>query len=186
MIEQRFRLGNKPGSLGVSCKQTGLALAGVPLLRPNPLGFVPRSVFEIDALTEAAYLGTINTARLMPGLTLVARALSEGDLVKAMIAAVLLKLPELDWNGAARIACADDVLAKYDPNEPRNWHGRWTTGGEECEPEESDSGILTDVAYQGTYHDQVVAELAAFYRTQGARANSDRGESGWIPIGLNF
>ena len=55
---------------------------------------------------------------------MVARALSENEMVRAMIAAVLLKLPELDWDGAVRIAQADDTLSKYDPDEPRDFHGR--------------------------------------------------------------
>jgi hypothetical protein len=46
-----------------------------------------------------------------------------------MIAAVHLRLRELDVEAAARIGAVDDFLAKYDPNEPRDWHGRWTTGG---------------------------------------------------------
>ena len=67
--------------------------------------------------------------RLTGGLRAVANALNQGDLTRAMIAAVWLGLPPLDWDGAARIAQAQDALEKYDPDEPRDWRGRWTSGG---------------------------------------------------------
>ena len=44
-----------------------------------------------------------------------------------MIRALLLKLPDLDWAGAVRIAQADEALRKYDPDEPRDSRGRWTS-----------------------------------------------------------
>lgn len=64
----------------------------------------------------------------MGGLDAVAGALNQGEMTRALIAAVLLKLPELDWNGAVRIAQANCALAKFDPSESRDWRGRWTTG----------------------------------------------------------
>jgi len=45
-----------------------------------------------------------------------------------MIAAVFLRLPDLDPDGADGIAKVDALLQKYDPNEPRDRRGRWTTG----------------------------------------------------------
>jgi hypothetical protein len=65
----------------------------------------------------------------MGGLGAVARALNAGDMVRASIAAVHLRLPPLDWPGAVRIAEAHDLLKQYDPNEPRDARGRWTTEG---------------------------------------------------------
>jgi hypothetical protein len=67
---------------------------------------------------------------LTKGLLAVADALNEGETARAMIAAVQLKLPPLDWHGAVRILRAENALAKYNfnPTEPRDWHGRWTTG----------------------------------------------------------
>ena len=64
----------------------------------------------------------------MPRLEAVARALNAGETALAMTSAVLLKFPEPDWNAAVRIAQADELL-KYDPDEPRDWRGRWTTRG---------------------------------------------------------
>jgi hypothetical protein len=106
-----------------------LSLAGVPLLQKTALGFEPRSAREIEALAKSAYGANVEPARWLPGLGVVAKALNRGDLGRAMIAALQLRLTELDWGGAIRVAHTDDALAKYDPNEPRDWRGRWTTGG---------------------------------------------------------
>jgi contact-dependent growth inhibition (CDI) system restriction endonuclease-like protein len=124
-----FGLSNEPGTLGLSCNQTGLALAGVPLLRLTEGGFAPRSPAEIARLLSAAYDIDADTTSVMAGLGVVANALNGDDTVRAMIAAVQLKLPALDWDGAVRIARAEEALRKYSRNQPRDWHGRWTTGG---------------------------------------------------------
>jgi hypothetical protein len=124
-----FGLSDEPGTLGLSCSQKGLALAGVPLLRHAEHGFVPRSPTEIARLLGAAYDIDADVSAVMAGLAVIARALNGGDTVRAMIAAAQLKLPALDWDGAVRIARADDALPKYSSNQPRDWHGRWTTGG---------------------------------------------------------
>ncbi|MFI4973868.1 MAG: hypothetical protein ACHP84_04935 [Caulobacterales bacterium] len=78
---------------------------------------------------KAAYGRDIGGARLSAGLGVVADALNRGDLPRAMVAALHLRLSEPSREGAARVAQADEALTKYDPNEPRDWRGRWTTGG---------------------------------------------------------
>ena len=122
-----FKLSNEPGSLGLSCTEKGLDLAGVPLLARTEHGFSPRSADEIRWLIGQAYRGEIDPADIMGGLGVVAGALNNGETARAMIAAVLLKLPALDWDGAVRIAQAENALAKFgfDPNERRDWRGRW-------------------------------------------------------------
>jgi hypothetical protein len=126
--ERVFKLSNYPGSLGLSCGEGGLELAGVPLLNRTNQGFVVRPAGEIEHLVASAYGTGAYNDLTMKRLDAVACALNAGELAYAMTAAVLLRFPELDWNGAARIARADDLL-KYDPNELRDWHGRWTTEG---------------------------------------------------------
>jgi len=127
LIERSFRLTNGPGGLGLSCTESGLSLAGVPLLENSEVGFVPRSATEIEALVRAAYDGDVAAADLLPGIHVIARALNRGEIAHAMTAAVLMRLPELGWNAAARLAHAEDRIGKYSPEEPRDWHGRWTT-----------------------------------------------------------
>lgn len=120
------------GGLGLSCGPDSLALAGAPLLRRTPTGIAPRSAKELALLLAAAYGREYEEVpRLLTALGVVAVALNAGDLAKAMTTAVMLQLPELDWNGAVRLANAEAVLRKYDPTELRDWHGRWTDSSSE-------------------------------------------------------
>jgi hypothetical protein len=101
-------------------------LAGIPLLRKSAIGVASRSPGEIEALVKAAYGAKTDSAALLPAFDAVARALNRGDLAHAMTVAVLTGLPELDWDGAVRLANAEQQLRKFNRNEPRDWHGCWT------------------------------------------------------------
>jgi hypothetical protein len=128
-----FRLADDAHSPGLACDATGLRLAGVALLAKGEDGFSPRAPDEIEALLACAYgEGAVRLAA--SGLETVARALNQGDLAKAKTAAVFLRLPEPTPNGAARIARADELLAKYSPNQPRDDRGRWTNGDAAASP----------------------------------------------------
>jgi hypothetical protein len=192
----RYRLSDEPRQFGLSCSDRGLTLAGVPLLTRTEAGFRPRPVWEVDRLLGRAYRTNVDLDGLMGGLGAVARALNDGEMARAMIAALLLKLPELDWDGAVRIAHADDTLAKagFDPDESRDSHGRWTTDGRfrgssandhlrapgradnpphpgrlPLLPETDYSGDaqLSDTAWYGDYHEEVKRELAEHLRADG-------------------
>jgi hypothetical protein len=126
---RRFRLAAKPETRGLRCGPDGLSLAGVSLLRKTADGFALRAPEEVGALMLAAYGEITDGDRLARGLRATAIALNRGDFDLAMVAAVHLRLPDLDAGAASRIAAVEDFLAKYDPNEPRDWRGRWTTGG---------------------------------------------------------
>ncbi|MBB6251940.1 hypothetical protein [Nitrospirillum iridis] len=134
--QRRYRLSNGPGALGLSCTAEGLALAGVPLLAKGAGGFHARSAAEVAVLLKRAYAGAEPNAAILPGLTKIAAALNRGDLPQAMIRAVHLRLSDLDWDAAVRLARANDNLAKYSPDQPRDDHGRWTDegGGASKEP----------------------------------------------------
>jgi hypothetical protein len=123
-----FNFSDKSSSFGLSCRKNGLALAGVPLLRSTEDGFAPRPWTEVQWLLSRAYDIDADVSLVMGQLSIVAGALNAGEIRRATTEAVLLKLPELDWDGAARIAHAEDALTKFDPDEPRDWHGRWGTG----------------------------------------------------------
>ena len=124
-----YRLTNEPGGLGLSCTLAGPSLAGVPLLDKTQAGFAPRPAREIASLIQAAYGADGDPTRLESSLGVIARALNGGDLAYAGIAAVLTRTPKLSLEGAARLAKANGALAKYDPDEPRDTRGRWTTSG---------------------------------------------------------
>ncbi|HLZ65909.1 MAG TPA: hypothetical protein VKQ29_06735 [Aliidongia sp.] len=128
---RRFSLSK---GLGLELTSNGLTLAGVPLLRRAAHGFVARDELEIVWLLDRAYGAAIDSNRTVKGLQTVARALTEDQPIRAMIRALLLHLPELDWAGAARLAQADDMLAKFDPDQPRDEKGRWAANGNEPVP----------------------------------------------------
>lgn len=121
-----YRLTNEPGGLGLSCTPAGLTLAGVPLLRKTEKGFVPRSAAEIVSLIEGAYGADGDLTRLKSSLGPIAQSLNNGDFARAAMVAVLTRTPELSDVAAERLATAYEELTKYNPDEPRDWHGRWT------------------------------------------------------------
>jgi hypothetical protein len=124
--ERVFKLSNGSGGLGLGFENERFTLAGVPLLREGSDGLEVRPLEQIEMLIGRAYDDDFDAIKLTAGLDVVARALNAGDQALANTAAVLLKLPELDWAGAVRIAQAEDALQKYSEDEPRDWHGRWT------------------------------------------------------------
>jgi hypothetical protein len=128
-VVRTFRLTNEPGGLGLSCTFAGVSLAGVPLLRRTRAGFVPRPTSEITSLLRAAY--GEDPTWLQSRLAAIAQALNSGDLTGAIIAAVHTRTPELSPEAALRLAKADEELTKYNfnPDELRDWHGRWTRDG---------------------------------------------------------
>jgi hypothetical protein len=48
-----------------------------------------------------------------------------------MIGAVQLRLPELSSEGAEALASAERMLKRFNPEEPRDWRGRWADAGNE-------------------------------------------------------
>ncbi len=69
--ERIFKLSNYPGSLGLSCDERGVALAGVSLLLRSGDGFLPRPEKELRRLLVRAY-GAEPDRRLSAGLGSVA------------------------------------------------------------------------------------------------------------------
>ena len=63
-------------------------------------------------------------------MELVAGALNKGELARAMMTAVLMRLPEP--GDPVCMAELDGVLAKagFNPDEPRDEQGQWTNGGD--------------------------------------------------------
>jgi hypothetical protein len=124
---QTYRLTNEAGGLGLSCTTDGLSLAGTALLHKTVRGFSPRAATEIALLMKAAYGADGDGIRLEASLGLIARALNSGEPALAAIAAVLTRTPELSSEAARRLAAVNDNLTKYNPDQPRDWHGRWAS-----------------------------------------------------------
>ena len=126
-----YRLTSEPAEPGLCCRKDGLTLAGVPLLQKSDRGFEPRPQPELQSLLDAAYGpdAGADADNYLPGLRTVSNALDHGDLSLAIIASLLLKLPDVDRDGVERLANAEAMLkANFNPLEPRR-RGRWTTGG---------------------------------------------------------
>lgn len=132
--EQPFRLVEGSDRLGLQCTEAGLSLAGVPLLRMTAGGLAPRPGAEVGLLLKAAYNREFDARAVTAGLTVVADALNKGDHGRAMIAAVRLRLAELDPEDAQQLRKTMEALAKYDVEELRDDRGWWTTGDGDDDP----------------------------------------------------
>jgi hypothetical protein len=144
VIKHRFRLSGDAGDLGLECKEAGVFLAGVPLLRGGAQAMEPRPIEEVRALMKSAYGADFDGLDLVAGLKVAARALNLGDLARAMTAVLRLRLPPLNWPAAVNLAKAEAALAKYE-GQPRDWHGRWATGGE-ARPESGGDPLIASRA----------------------------------------
>jgi hypothetical protein len=149
ILDQRFRLADEAGSLGLCCGEAGVSWAGAELLKVTVQGFAPRSPVEVGAILEAAYGSSVQLPDLTARLRVAADALNRGDIGRAKVAALALRLPNLSWLAAVRVARANSALIKYNPDEPRDAAGRWTAdGGGERSPEESRSRRPANVSSQ--------------------------------------
>jgi hypothetical protein len=84
-----------PASLGLSCTETELFLAGTALVERHGRGCAVRPPEELERLLRRAYGAAVPLDRVMSGFRVVAAALGERDLCLAQIAAVQLRMPDL-------------------------------------------------------------------------------------------
>ena len=125
-----FKLDQNPKGLGLRCDSGGLFLGGDALLERDRHGnFEARPASDLQKVLGRVYGDETNWENRIRSVKLVANALNKGDMARAMMTAVLMRLPDRD--GAIRIADVDGVLAKagFNPDEPRDERGRWTNGG---------------------------------------------------------
>jgi hypothetical protein len=127
-----YRL-NSRGYGGLACDEKGVALGPIALVDAlssnGKCVYRPRPAEEIARALALAYgpFAADDLARRLRGLDVAARALEAGDLAKAGIATVLLKLPPLTAEACAKLA-REPTLRKYSPDQPRDERGRWTSG----------------------------------------------------------
>jgi len=125
-----FKLNQGPRSRGLRCDTSGLFLDGHPLLRRDANdNFEAREESDLRKAFNDIYGDQIESASRIRSVKLVASALNKGDVARAMMTAVLMRLPDPD--GPIRISDVDGTLAKagFNPDEARDERGRWTTGG---------------------------------------------------------
>ena len=89
---REFRLGS-----GVVCDETGLFVGSTPLLEREssaPSSWRPRGPADLDRDLSKVYGLSVEASAKLPGLSAIARALNDGEVVKAQIATLHLRLPE--------------------------------------------------------------------------------------------
>ncbi len=161
------RLGADRSAL--SCTLEGLFLADSPLIRRTTSGFRLRPQFEIKTLLKSAYGGAVDADALGPGLDVISAALSRGDVGRAMVAALHMRLPPLTAVAIGRIANADQALAKYSPDQPRDNRGRWTDGDASTVPSKPVPHKHRHRAVQQSHRHRAAAPHPASHAGQGAR-----------------
>jgi hypothetical protein len=128
------------GNGGIFCDEGGAFIGAIPLLartrRNGKDEWRPRDCDDLSQEMSAQYGLPVDMSSKRGGLTVIARALNEGDLVRAQIATVLLGVPDPPSlsKGAPsrqqRIQLASDLCrsrllkADWDPDE----HPRWPAG----------------------------------------------------------
>ncbi len=132
-MQQRllFKLDQGPHSRGLRCHTSGLFLGPHALLRRDDDGnFEARGESDLRQAFSDIYGDETEWESRIRSVKLVASALNKGEMARAMMTAVLMRLPDPD--GSIRISDVDGTLAKagFNPDEPRDERGRWTTGGE--------------------------------------------------------
>jgi hypothetical protein len=101
------------------------------LVRRTANGFRCLNREEADAVQQIAFRGQ-RADWLFDFSCRVAKALNAGEIAVAQIYGVHASpLGELESEQVAQLASAATIVkAGYNPDEPRDWHGRWTTGGD--------------------------------------------------------
>ena len=128
LIDRRLGLSFETDDQGLIVSPTAVSLAGAPLLMTTPSGLAPRPFAEIERLAKAAYGDAVDPVRMRSTLSVVAEALNRDDIGRAMVAMLHLRLPALSKAAALSLAKVEEAFARYSPDQPRDWRGRWTDG----------------------------------------------------------
>lgn len=134
------RLASDDRPEGVSCGTAGPSLGPVRLLRRTIAGFEPRPTAELDFVLSKAFSRPLTMEKRVLELSVIARALDKGDLAQAMIATLHMRLPTLDEEQARRARRAETLVkGGFDPDEPRDARGRWSSEGGNVFPSSANS-----------------------------------------------
>jgi hypothetical protein len=155
---REFRLAPAGSGRGVSCDANGAFLGAIPLLKRvggrASQTWEPRSCEELSEEVGSEWSLPIDMSSKAGGLKAISRALNEGDVARAQIAAVLLRIPEApkptegehSQNDLIKfirnLYQCDLIKADWDPDE----HPRWpagtpeSQGGQFAPKDEGDAG----------------------------------------------
>lgn len=142
------------------------------LVRRTPKGF--RGIERDDATTvQKCLVGAHDDPDwLFDRCRHIAELLDNGELALAQIYGLHIPVGDLDDLQLKRLARVSFAKAGFNPGEPRipkgdHGGGEWTTG-DGPDQDSNPADLLTDVAFQGVYHNLVVAQIAAYMRGKGA------------------
>ena len=119
-----------PRSRGLSVDKEGVALGpDCVLVRRTDRGYERAPAGEIVDLTRSVFGRDHRLDRIPIVLTRITETLAAGDLVKAQLLGLEIPIHDLDDRQLARLRRAGDLMKDYDPNQPRDEQGRWTSEG---------------------------------------------------------
>lgn len=102
----------------------------VVLVRRTSAGYRCVSADDVTRLTRIVFGAQQRWRRFPFVIAAIAEALDSGDIVKAQLLGLTLPLESLGESQLRRLEIAADLLkANYDPDQPRDERGRWTTNG---------------------------------------------------------
>jgi hypothetical protein len=141
-FDRIFRLSERRGQ-GVSCSKEGLFVGDTPLLEEVQGGgrvvWRVRPQSQLDPELSKSYGVALDFGAKMSGVAGVARALADGDLALAQIAALLLQLPDppLSKKGEAPLERLTELAGQLQSSglmkvdwDPKK-HPRWSAGSSE-------------------------------------------------------
>lgn len=142
---REFRLSPAGSGLGVSCDANGAFVGSVPLLKcegeTGCHNWAPRAIDELSEELGSEWSLPVDMSSKAGGLKAISRALNDGDIARAQIAAVLLGIP--DAPNLAKSNRPRDELIKFIRNLfqsnliKADWdsdeHPRWPAGSSDSQ-----------------------------------------------------
>jgi hypothetical protein len=128
--------------------------------------FEPRGGVELEEIFDRTYGYETSWQSRIRSVNLVADALNKGEMARAMMVAVLMRLPHP--GSTIRMADVDGTLAKagFNPDEPRDEQGRWTNGGASSDAYGRAGIQLADAGLSDVSNDPVAQAVARADETQ--------------------
>lgn len=115
---------------GLAVDRDGVTLGpDFPLIRKTSRGYETVTLEELSCLREVVSLGTGDTQRLVRHLESIAKALNAEDFARARILGLYFPINRLTRDQSERVRKAAALMKRnFDPGEPRDERGRWTSG----------------------------------------------------------
>lgn len=119
-----------PHSRGLSVDSEGVALGpDCILVRRTNRGYERAPAGEVVDLTRSVFGHDRRLDRIPIVLTRIAEALAAGDIVKAQLLGLEIPIHDLDDQQLRCLRHVGNLTKDYDPNQPRDEQGRWTSDG---------------------------------------------------------